>query len=182
MSLTRGKEIIIVGGGASGTLLAVQLLRDPSAHVRVTLVEKEQQPGLGLAYSTSNPAHLLNVRAANMSAFADDPDHFVRWLAVDRGAGELQCADRFCFAPRKIYGRYISSLLEPFLPHDGRPSRLRILHRKCTAITETATGVEAVFEDVTRLAGQIAVLATGERAYWTHRRALAPWIAPARAP
>lgn len=112
MSVPRGKEVIIVGGGASGTLLAVQLLRDRSAHVRVTLVEKGQQPGLGLAYSTSNPSHLLNVRAANMSAFADDPDHFVRWLASDRDAGELHCADRFCFAPRKIYGRYIGSLLE----------------------------------------------------------------------
>src|ERR1700760_439522 len=110
MSLSRGKEVIIIGGGASGTLLAVQLLRDPSARIRVTLVEKGQKPGFGLAYSTSNPEHLLNVRAANMSAFADDPDHFVRWLGTDRIAGELHCADRFCFAPRKIYGRYIGSL------------------------------------------------------------------------
>jgi uncharacterized NAD(P)/FAD-binding protein YdhS len=182
MSLPRGKEVIIVGGGASGTLLAVQLLRDPSAHVRVTLVEK-QQPGLGLAYSTSNPSHLLNVRAANMSAFADDPDHFVRWLATDRAAGELHCADRFCFAPRKIYGRYISSLLEPFLPHDGHLSRLRIVRRECTAITETAAGVEAVFDDGMRLAGEIAVLATGNeasRAACQASTAQNPWDAPAR--
>jgi uncharacterized NAD(P)/FAD-binding protein YdhS len=164
MSLTRGKHVIIIGGGASGTLLAVQLLRDPSAHVRVTLVEKGQHPGLGLAYSTSNPSHLLNVRAANMSAFADDPDHFVRWLATDRAAGDLGCTDRFCFAPRKIYGRYIGSLLEPFLPRDGGPSRLRVVRRECTAITETAAGVEAVFDDGMRLAGEIAVLATGNEA------------------
>jgi uncharacterized NAD(P)/FAD-binding protein YdhS len=162
MSLS--KEVIIVGGGASGTLLAVQLLRDPSAHIRVTLVEKGQQPGLGLAYGTSNPAHLLNVRAANMSAFADYPDHFVRWLAADRAAGELHCADRFCFAPRKIYGRYIGSLLEPFLPRDGCQSRLRIVRGECTAITETAAGVEAVLDDGTRLAGHVAVLATGNEA------------------
>jgi uncharacterized NAD(P)/FAD-binding protein YdhS len=144
--------------------LAVQLLRDPSAHIRVTLVEKGQQPGLGLAYGTSNPAHLLNVRAANMSAFADYPDHFVRWLAADRAAGELHCADRFCFAPRKIYGRYIGSLLEPFLPRDGCQSRLRIVRGECTAITETAAGVEAVLDDGTRLAGHVAVLATGNEA------------------
>ena len=89
MSVPRGKEVIIVGSGASGTLLAVQLLRDRSAHIRVTLVEKGQQPGLGLAYSTSNPSHLLNVRAANMSAFADDPDHFVRWLASGSRRGRI---------------------------------------------------------------------------------------------
>jgi uncharacterized NAD(P)/FAD-binding protein YdhS len=183
MSLPRGKEVIIVGGGASGTLLAVQLLRNPSAQLRVTLVEKGQQPGLGLAYSTSNPAHLLNVRAANMSAFADDPDHFVRWLAADRAARELQCADRFCFAPRKIYGRYIGSLLEPFLTHNGRPSRLRIIRSECTAIIETDAGVEAVFADGTRLAGQIAVLATGNeasRGACQAGAALDPWDALAR--
>jgi uncharacterized NAD(P)/FAD-binding protein YdhS len=38
--------------------------------------------GVGLAYSTGNPRHLLNVRADNMSAFADEPDHFARWLAA----------------------------------------------------------------------------------------------------
>jgi uncharacterized NAD(P)/FAD-binding protein YdhS len=181
--LSRGKEVVIVGGGASGTLLAVQLLRDRSAHLRVTLVEKGQQPGLGLAYSTSNPAHLLNVRAANMSAFMDDPDHFVRWLATDRAAAELQRADRFCFAPRKIYGRYIGSLLEPFLARDGRPSRLRIIRRECTAITETAAGVEAVFDDGTRITGQIAVLATGNEvnhAAFQVSAALDPWDALAR--
>ncbi|MBV9630962.1 MAG: FAD/NAD(P)-binding protein [Xanthobacteraceae bacterium] len=183
MPLPYGKEIIIVGGGASGTLLAVQLLRDPSAHVRVTLVEKGQQPGLGLAYSTSNPSHLLNVRAVNMSAFPDDPDHFVRWLATDRAADDLGCADRFCFAPRKIYGRYIASLLEPFLPCEGRPSRLRIVRRECTAITETAAGVEALFDDGTRLAGEIAVLATGNEATRAAGQAGAiqdPWDASAR--
>jgi uncharacterized NAD(P)/FAD-binding protein YdhS len=184
MSVPRGKEVIIVGGGASGTLLAVQLLRDRSAHVRVTLVEKGQQPGLGLAYSTSNPSHLLNVRAANMSAFADDPDHFVRWLASDRDAGELHCADRFCFAPRKIYGRYIGSLLEPFLARDAHSSRLRIVRRECTAITETATGVEAVFDDGTRLTGETAVLATGNEASGAACQAGTaqnPWDAPAHA-
>jgi uncharacterized NAD(P)/FAD-binding protein YdhS len=183
MSVPRGKEIIIVGGGASGTLLAVQLLRDRSEHIRVTLVEKGQQPGLGLAYSTSNPSHLLNVRAANMSAFADDPDHFVRWLATDRAAGELHCADRFCFAPRKIYGRYIGSLLEPFLPRDGHPSWLRVIQRECTAITETADAVEAVFDDGTRVTGQIAVLATGNEASRTACQAGTaqdPWDALAR--
>src|ERR1700680_3164424 len=75
-----GRHVVIVGGGASGVLLACHLLRSLSENIRVTLIERNPAIGRGIAYSTVDPAHLLNVRAANMSAFADDPDHFWQWL------------------------------------------------------------------------------------------------------
>jgi len=70
--------IIIVGGGASGVLLAAHLLSDPSADIRVTLIEKRSAFGQGLAYSTTLDDHILNVSALGMSAYADDPEHFWR--------------------------------------------------------------------------------------------------------
>ena len=73
LSAESGKHIIIVGGGASGVLLACHLLRDDDEAIRVTLIEKRPTIGRGMAYSTAQPGHLLNVRATNMSAFADDP-------------------------------------------------------------------------------------------------------------
>ena len=66
----------IVGGGASGVLLVCHLPRSLSENIRVTLIEMNPAIGRGIAYGTAGPAHLLDVRAANMSAFADDPDHF----------------------------------------------------------------------------------------------------------
>ena len=81
MSASPPKRIVIVGGGASGALMAAHLLRGDPTSLRVTIVEARAELGRGLAYATGNPSHLLNVRAANMSAFADDPDHFVRWLS-----------------------------------------------------------------------------------------------------
>ena len=82
LSIRQAKQVIIVGGGASGVLLACHLLRD---HINdhVTLIEKRPTVGRGTAYSTAQTGHLLNVRAANMSAFADDPQHFCRWLAAN---------------------------------------------------------------------------------------------------
>ena len=74
-------NIIIVGGGASGVLLAVNLLKQAQAATRVTLIEQRRDLGVGFAYSMRDPAHLLNVRAQNMSAFPDDPTHFQKWLA-----------------------------------------------------------------------------------------------------
>ena len=75
-------HVIIIGGGASGVLLAAHLLRDPATPLRVTVIEGSHMLGCGVAYSTADPNHLLNTRVANMSAFPDDPDHFRRWLAA----------------------------------------------------------------------------------------------------
>src|SRR6202021_1619762 len=86
MSKFASQRIVIVGGGASGALMAAHLLRERPANLSVTIVETRAELGRGLAYSTGNPSHLLNVRAANMSAFADDPGHFARWLSTQASA------------------------------------------------------------------------------------------------
>jgi uncharacterized NAD(P)/FAD-binding protein YdhS len=83
------EHVLIVGGGYSGTMLAVNLLRLGSA--RVTLAERRRdQLARGVAYSAADDSHLLNVRAGNMSAFPDDREHFARWLA-EHGFG--RCRD-----------------------------------------------------------------------------------------
>jgi uncharacterized NAD(P)/FAD-binding protein YdhS len=104
---TKHPSFGIIGSGFSGSLLAVHLLRRLPKGCRVTLIDHRPGFGLGLAYSTANPSHLLNVRASRMSAFEDDPDHFLRWLATQSEA--LVRADDF--VPRGLYGRYVQSLL-----------------------------------------------------------------------
>ena len=94
----------VIGGGLSGTLQAIHLLREGAE--RVLLIERGRAPGRGVAYGTDRPEHLLNVPARRMSAFPDDPDHFVRWFAA-RGGGTAED-----FAPRMLYGDYVVELLE----------------------------------------------------------------------
>ena len=72
--------IAIVGGGAAGVMTALALARHPSPMARrVVILEPAEQLGLGVAYGTRSPSHLLNVRASGMSAIADAPAHFLRW-------------------------------------------------------------------------------------------------------
>jgi uncharacterized NAD(P)/FAD-binding protein YdhS len=94
--------VAIVGGGASGTILAAQLARRdiPSA-----LIDGSGRAGKGVAYSTTEPAHLLNVRAEGMSAWAGEPDHFARRFEAEGG-------DRRGFAQRRLFGRYLGEVLE----------------------------------------------------------------------
>lgn len=74
--------VAIIGGGASGALVAAHLLRGASSPSRIALIERDGRKGEGIAYSTGSECHLLNVPARSMSAFEDDPEHFVRWLAT----------------------------------------------------------------------------------------------------
>src|SRR5882724_3029332 len=110
MNAFASRHAIIIGGGASGVLLAYQLLQRSTPDFRITLIEKRPEIGRGLAYHTGNPEHVLNVRVANMSALPDEPDHFWRWLTSRDGVPPA-CPDPYCFVPRRIYGDYISSLL-----------------------------------------------------------------------
>ena len=66
------RRVVVVGGGASGTLLAAELLRGASP-LEVILVEPRSDLGRGVAYSTPLAVHGLNVRAARMSARVDEP-------------------------------------------------------------------------------------------------------------
>src|ERR1700678_2527371 len=121
MSKFPRQHVAIVGGGASGALMAAHLLRASPPNLSVTIVETRAQLGRGLAYATGNPSHLLNVRAANMSAFADDPGHFARWLATQPDAPAAAVDSEFSFVSRGLYGRYLESLILRHLPAtDGR--------------------------------------------------------------
>ncbi|MGA2966523.1 MAG: FAD/NAD(P)-binding protein [Terriglobales bacterium] len=100
--------IAIVGGGFTGSMLAVQLLRRAAGTVSVALIERSPLLGRGVAYGTQFDEHLLNVRAKNMSAYPDVPDHFVKW-AQHHYSSSVKPDD---FLARPLYGRYIASQLQ----------------------------------------------------------------------
>jgi uncharacterized NAD(P)/FAD-binding protein YdhS len=100
-------RVAIVGGGASGTLLALQLLRQARHPLEVLLVEPRRHLGRGLAYDAPHVEHLLNVPAERMSALPDEPDHFARWL--ERSVGHSVSAR---FVPRQVYGLYLEETLD----------------------------------------------------------------------
>lgn len=95
-------DVAIVGGGFSGTILAAQLAR---RGVRSLLIDGSGRIGKGVAYSTTEGAHLLNVRAEGMSAWADEPDDFAAAFASEGG-------ERGGFAERRQFGRYLGRILD----------------------------------------------------------------------
>src|SRR5437870_4629081 len=102
MRSDRRAPVAIIGGGFSGTILAAQLARRGVASV---LIDGSGRVGRGVAYSTTEPAHLLNVRAEGMSAWACQPDDFVRRFEAEGG-------DRRGFAQRRLFARYLGDILD----------------------------------------------------------------------
>lgn len=107
-------DVLIVGGGFSGTMLAVHLLRTTA--LSVAIIDRGTLPGRGLAYGTSHRIHLLNVPAGGMSALPDEPDHFLHWARTNCDAS-VQARS---FLPRAVYGEYVASLLEMAVAERGQ--------------------------------------------------------------
>jgi uncharacterized NAD(P)/FAD-binding protein YdhS len=168
------RSIAIVGGGASGALVAAHLLKRGGEDVHLTLIEPRAQIGRGLAYSTENESHRLNVRASNMSAFPDDPDHFWRWLRAAGHAGE----DRFCFVSRPIYGRYLASLIEDRLTETGAP-HVCWLRRTVVGLTECDRSITLRFSSHETATFDIAILCCGHE---PSEHLAAPFVSPWRDP
>ena len=72
--------------------------------IKSFLIDGSGRVGKGVAYSTTEPAHLLNVRAEGMSAIAGEPDHFVQ-------AFEAEGGDRRGFAQRRFFAQYLGGIL-----------------------------------------------------------------------
>jgi uncharacterized NAD(P)/FAD-binding protein YdhS len=144
------QHIAIIGAGFSGALQAINLLRHDGP--RATLIERQPAAGRGLAYSTAHPNHLLNVRAANMSALPDDPQHFVRWLSRHHPG-------LTGFVPRIVYGDYLSQLLAESQPSSA--GRLTILKGEAIDVSFAGGCASVVLADGRAVPADTVIMAPG---------------------
>ncbi len=155
----RGPVIAIIGGGASGTLAAIHLLRAAAARqypLRIALIDRLGRHGLGEAYSTTSPAHFLNALTGRMSGVAGDPDHLLRW-AGEAGLGDLE------FLPRQAFGRYLQETLAEAQRGAAPLSRLSLITSEVLGIRPGAAGhpMRVLLADGATLEADQAILATG---------------------
>jgi uncharacterized NAD(P)/FAD-binding protein YdhS len=136
----RRLRVAIVGGGFSGAALAWHLAR---AHrperLSISVIEPRPVLGGGLAYSSEEPSHRVNVPATRMSLVPDDPQHFERWLT---GSGELErdtdalWKNGDVYPRRRVFGRYVAEHLAPYLGSGA----VRHVEGLATRVTRDANG------------------------------------------
>jgi uncharacterized NAD(P)/FAD-binding protein YdhS len=145
------EHVAIIGGGFSGALQAINLLRHHGP--RATLIERREDAARGVAYSAAHPDHLLNVRAGNMSALPQDPDHFAHWL--QQRHPELAGG----FAPRLVYGDYLAELLSE--AHKAAPTRLDVLQGEAIDLAPDGEGWLIHLADGRSISADAVILAPG---------------------
>ena len=105
-------KIVIIGGGASGTITAIHLLHQFKTPVKIFLLEKRQSALFrGAAYSSQLDYEPLNVQAGKMSIFKNAPHDFYDWLVGNRAASSPEPVTPDSFVSRRWFGDYLSERL-----------------------------------------------------------------------
>jgi len=171
------RTIAIIGAGFSGSMTAAHLLRlhgpesTPStpSFDRILLIERNGKQSNasgggggasgtwgcgGVAYGTNSGSHALNVPAGRMSAFDDEPDHFLKYLrlrdpSITGGS----------FVPRRIFGEYLARTLDDA----RRASRIPLIRvaGEVTDLREASNRVTIHLHDGRELTADRVLLAIG---------------------
>ncbi|WP_369977694.1 FAD/NAD(P)-binding protein [Xanthomonas bundabergensis] len=153
-------DIAIVGGGAAGTLVALQLLRQATRPLRLQLIEPQAALAQGVAYATPCAEHLLNVPAGRMSAFAELPDDFLDWLQQQALYPALErAALAQAYVQRRHYADYLRARLAQ--AQAASPAQLQWRQQRVLALDPDARGQALRLQDGATLRAQATVLALG---------------------
>lgn len=160
-------DFLIIGGGLSGTMLAVQLLRLPGQR-KIVIIEPRAELGRGEAYSAVELGHTLNGNAARMSVDPDNPDDLTQWLTEHiAGGGWPESAEQAVplselFPPRGLFGVYVQQrLAEARAIGAQHGSSVEHIRAEVTDLVSATDSVQLSLSDGQTLNGAYAVLATG---------------------
>ncbi|SDS87774.1 Uncharacterized NAD(P)/FAD-binding protein YdhS [Pseudomonas sp. Z003-0.4C(8344-21)] len=163
----RCADVLIIGGGLSGTMLAVQLLRLPGQR-KIVIIEPRAELGRGEAYSAVEPGHTLNGNAARMSVDPDNADDLTQWLTEHiAGGGWPESAEQGVpvselFPPRGLFGLYVQQrLAEARAIGAQHGSSVEHICAEVTDLVSATDSVQLSLSDGQTLSGTYAVLATG---------------------
>ncbi|MBV7476534.1 FAD/NAD(P)-binding protein [Pseudomonas sp. PDM31] len=166
-TLNNEADILIVGGGLSGAMLAAQLLRQPGKR-KVLVIEPRGELGRGEAYSAVELGHTLNGNAARMSVDPDNADDLTQWLTEYIAAGGWPESDQQqvpiseLFPPRGIFGLYAQQrLAQAQALGASNGSSVEHVQAEVVDLQVDPDKVRLTLSDGRHMQGAFAVLATG---------------------
>jgi uncharacterized NAD(P)/FAD-binding protein YdhS len=157
--------IAIIGGGLSGTLTAIHLLRSARGSKIIYLVEQDRyRMNRGIAYSSQLPFQPLNVPALAMSLFPEQPLDFYGWLMAQQHRYEKHLnipVSKDDFIPRFIFGDYLKSKLEEAELLASENVKLVKVYDEALAVNKQGNSFQVKFKEHETIVADKVVLAMG---------------------
>ena len=162
---SRNISVAIVGAGASGVILAYQIIdkavTNSDVGITVFLIEKGTDFGPGLAYSTPISSHILNMRADTLGVVNGNPLHFVEWLKDDVNS-EILGNQEINYPPRKVYGKYLKSILDLTIKNtNSSSSTINLINGEAADITPDNNSFRIRMADESFISADNVILAPG---------------------
>lgn len=148
--------VAIIGGGFTGALTAWHLARR-SPDAQIVVIEPRDRLGAGLAYSTTDPAHRINVPASRMTMRTDISDDLHRWIEAQGtplSDGSVT-PEGALFPQRGIVADYVAQALAP----DLAQGRIRHMPTHATGLSRSDR-FRITLEDGSALEADQVVIAT----------------------
>lgn len=155
-------HICIVGGGASGTTLAIYLLRELSFPAQICIIEKNDTAlNRGVAYSSNLPYEPLNVPTGKMSIYPELPDHFFEYVKERKN----KAATRDLYVSRRWFGDYLTEEFQKAVDSKHTEVILEVINETITDITKGTEKSFCLISNTKKIfESDFVVLATGNEA------------------
>ena len=158
-------DVAVIGAGVTGVALIIHLAPRLPAGSRILVIGSPGETGLGLAYGTTCPDHLLNVRASRLSILHDDADHFVDWLSARRESkGLARRSLEEAYLPRYLFGEYVQHTFARALEDARRRCVVELVEGTAVSARPSEVGVDIRLASGQRFRAAVAVLCLGHPA------------------
>jgi len=161
--MSKVPSISIIGGGASGTITAINLLNSITQPIAINIFESSKKRlHKGFAYSSELPYEPLNVAAGKMSAFSNLPDHFLNWLTSKYSSYNNEPITRETFVSRRWYGEYLQDCMQEAITKNSLAKVSFLLNEVTNLDYNEKTNLYKVKVDTNQVyESNFVVLATG---------------------
>ena len=155
-------SIAIIGGGFCGAATLIQLVRQSEYPLNIILINKENPLSKGLAYSSFNERHVLNVPAGKMSIFPEEPDHFINWIRSKKEY-HVFTDDELpdTYIPRVIYGKYLEEIFYDTISKLPDHIKVNIINDEALDIDISDSGSSVKLKNGSEIFADKIVLAVG---------------------
>ena len=167
-----GTHILIIGGGANGVAAFVQLVselivRGLHQNLILSVVERHNVIGEGLAFGTKQPGHLLNTQSGMMGIHPYEPGHYSNWLTANKHLVPEDEIKQYedpedSYTTRRLYSVYLQECFATYLTvAEQHGIEVNWVNGEATDVQVSPQGYRVIIDGAGSLACDVVILAPG---------------------